>query len=51
MQLTHLLDGVHALDHLAEDDVLAVEPRRGGGAEEGAATTERASLHAAQTRM
>ena len=34
MQLTHLLDGVHALDHLAEDDVLAVEPGGLGGAQE-----------------
>lgn len=29
-----LLDDVHALDYLAEDDVLAVEPGRLDGAEE-----------------
>ena len=31
---THLLDGVHALDDLSEDDVLAVEPGGLGGAQE-----------------
>ena len=34
VEILDLLDNVHALEHLAEDDVAAVEPRGGDGADE-----------------